>query len=206
VFFDTARRMGHQPLLEVKFEAGDQDFADQLEMLRGAGIDGLVIWGDAEQAGLILKQMRAMGMTQPVFGSSRVSSSEVLRVAGAAAEGLVTVNAMDPSRNDPPWVEFRARYEKQFGEEPDAYAAYAYDGMNILIGAIREAGLNRGRIMDALRNRHASEYHGVSGEQMFDYTLNNIAPVTFAKVEGGKFKYWAEKRPELPKQSGSSGQ
>jgi hypothetical protein len=50
--------------------------------------------------------------------------------------------------------------------------------------------------MDALRNHHMKEYHGVTGNQFFDYTLNNIAPITFAKVEKGKFAYWVEQRTD----------
>lgn len=196
LFFDTARRMGHQPLLEVKYEPSDQDYSRQLLVLRDAGIDGLVIWGNARQAGLILKQMRDMGMKQPVFGSSRIAYPQVLRIAGPAAEGLVAVSAMDPSRRDPEWQEFRQRYLKHFDAEPDPYASYGYDGMNILIRAIQEAGLNRGRIMDALRMHQMKEYRGVSGNQFFDYTLNNIAPVTFVRVENGKFEYWPEQRTD----------
>ena len=78
LFFDTARRMGHQPLLEEKFEPSDQEFSKQLTLLRDAGIDSLVIWGNARQAGLILKQMRDLGMKQPVFGSSRIAYPEVV--------------------------------------------------------------------------------------------------------------------------------
>jgi branched-chain amino acid transport system substrate-binding protein len=61
-FNDEARRMGRQPVLEVKFERGDKDFSNQLRMLRDAKLEGVVIWGEAAEAGLILKQMREMGM------------------------------------------------------------------------------------------------------------------------------------------------
>ena len=60
-FNDEARRMGRQPVLEVKFERGDKDFTRQLQMLRDAKVEGVVIWGEAAEAGLILKQMRADG-------------------------------------------------------------------------------------------------------------------------------------------------
>jgi branched-chain amino acid transport system substrate-binding protein len=205
LFFDTARRMGHQPLLEEKYEPADKDYSQQLRVLRDAGIDGLVIWGNAHQAGMILKQMRAMGMNQPVFGSSRIAYPQVMDIAGPAAEGLVAVSAMDPSRRDPRWQEFRQRYQKRFSSDPDPYASYAYDGMKILIQAIQEAGLNRGRIMDALRQHGMKEYQGVSGDQFFDYTLNNIAPITFAKVENGKFKYWLEQRTDQGGKAATAG-
>jgi ABC-type branched-subunit amino acid transport system substrate-binding protein len=196
IFFDTARRMGHQPELLLKFSPTDTDFTSQLQALNATGMDGLVIWAEAHQAGLILKQMRAMGMRQPVFGSSRIAYPEVVRTAGPAAEGLVVVTPLDPTRTDTPWQQFRQQYQARFHEEPDAYASYAYDGMNILLGAIQTAGLNRGRIMDALHAYEMKPYRGVSGTAFFDYALNNIAPVNFAQVRNGQFVYWREVRTD----------
>ncbi len=195
-FFNDARRIGFQPLVVVKYPPGATDFSEQLQSLKNLGIDSLVIWGSASEAGMILKQMRAMGMKQPVFGSSRVAYPELLKVAGPAANGLVAISAIDPSRHDPKWLAFREQYVKRFHAEPDAYASYAYDGMSILIAAIQKAGLNRGRIMDALREHGMKRYNGVSGTAFFDYTLNNIAPVTFAEVKDGHFVYWPEHRTD----------
>lgn len=195
-FDDQARRMGHQPVLEVKFERGDRDFTRQLRILRDAAIEGLVIWGEAPEAGLILEQMRATGMKQPVFGSSRLAYPQLLENAGEAAEGLVTTSALDPSRSDPKWKVFQERYNRRFNEEPDGYASYAYDGMSLLIAAIEKAGLNRGRIMEVLRDYQLKTFDGVSGRAVFDRTLNNVAPVTMAEVKGGKFVYWIVHRSE----------
>jgi ABC-type branched-subunit amino acid transport system substrate-binding protein len=187
---DYARRIGRQPVLEVKFDRGDTDFSKQLRMLEAAKIDGLVVWAEVREAGLILKQLRAMGMKQPVFASSRVAYPELLEITGAAAEGLTVASALNPEREDSAWVEFRERYMNRWGEEPDAYAAYAYDGMQILIDAIQKAGPNRGRIMEVLRDFQMKEHYGVAGRYFFDHTLNNIAPVTLGRVEKGKFVYW----------------
>jgi len=77
-----------------------------------------------------------------------------------------------------------------FNEEPIDYAAFAYDGINILTGAIEKTGLNRGRIMKVLREYQLKTYDGVTGRAYFDYTLNNLAPVTMVRVENGKFIYW----------------
>ena len=190
VFNDLARRIGHQVILEVKFDRGDTDFSRQLKMLQDAKIDALVIWGEYPEAGLILKQMRAMGMNQPVFGSSRTAYAKIIDVAGPAAEGYVAACAINPTRNDPKWIAFRNKYRQRFKEEPDPYAPFAYDGINILTSAIRETGLNRGRIMEVLRKHINTQMDGVAGHYVFDYTLNNIAPITLSRVENGKFVYW----------------
>ncbi len=199
-FNDQARRMGRQPVLEVKFERGDKDFTRPLTMLNNAKVQGIVIWGEAAEAGLILKQMRAMGMKQPVFGGSRLAYPQLLEIAGPAAEGMVMTTPIDPTRQDPKWTAFRDAYRKRFNEEPIDYAAYTYDGMNILLSAIQKVGLNRGRIMAALRDYEMNSYEGVTGKSAFDYTLNNIAPLHMARVKDGKFEYWP-----APRQGGHEG-
>lgn len=195
-FMDMARRLGHAPVLMVKYTADQRDYSKLLGALQSSGVDSVVLWGSATKAGEILKQMRALGMKQPVFGGGRIAYPEVIRVAGSAAEGLVAVSAIDPSRTDPTWQDFRQRFEKRFQTEPDPYASYAYDGMTILIAAIRKAGLNRGKIMDALRELAMKPYNGVSGRAFFDYALNNIAPVSFARVKNGHFEYWTAIRTD----------
>ena len=206
IFAQTIRRMGHPAVVEVWYAAANQDFSAQLKTIRASKIDGLVIWGNAAHASLILKQMRALGMQQAVFGSSRIDYPEVIENAGSAAEGLVVVSVIDPTRTDPAWLSFRQRYRSRFHVEPDSYAAYAYDGAKMLTVAIDHAGLNRGRIMDALRSYSMKKYAGVSGNAFFDYTLNNIAPVTFAQVRDGKFVYWPEQRTDWKPKSAANGQ
>ncbi len=204
-FVDSAKRLGHVPVLEVKFDRGDQDFTTQLKMLNNARIDGMVIWGEAGEAGLILKQMREMGMKQPVFGASRMNYPLLLERAGPAAEGLVVTAALDESRPAIKWQEFRKKYGEKYGAPPDAYAAYAYDGMNMLIAAIEKAGLNRGKIMDAFRDYQEKSYEGVTGRAEFDHTLNNIAPVAMARVENGKFVFMSGKKTGLVKGPSGAG-
>ncbi len=204
IFVETARRIGHQPVVEVWFSPDATDFSSQLQTISASSVDGIVIWGTSSQAGLVIKQMRALGMQQPVFGSSRVCAPEVIKIAGAASEGLTVISAINPTRNDPAWVAFQQRFTKRFGKEPDAYSAYAYDGAKMLMSAIDRAGLNRGRIMDALRDYGMKQYAGVSGNAFFDYTLNNIAPITLAQVRDGKFVYWPEQRTDWKQRDASN--
>ena len=59
--------------------------------------------------------------------------------------------------------------------------------MNILLGAICRAGLNRGVIRDALYD--VESYKGVTGEMMFDPNAKNIAPLYLGKVHDGQWTY-----------------
>ncbi len=186
-FKDASRRLGHPVVIEQKYMPGDTDFRRALRIINESDADGIVIWGDASPAGNILKQMREMGMKQRVFGSFRVLGDDMLRNAGEAAEGLEIVFPFDPTRDDPGWLAFNQRFEKRFGSRPDVFASLAYDTMNILLQAVCRAGLNRGRIRDALTA--VESYKGVTGDMVFDPNCKNTVPMYLATVHGGKYQF-----------------
>jgi ABC-type branched-subunit amino acid transport system substrate-binding protein len=186
-FKDASRRLGHPVMMEQKYMPGDTDFRRQLRIIDESGADSVVLWGDAAPAGTILKQMREMGMKQRVFGSFRVLGDDMLRIAGGAAEGLEMVYPFDPTRDDPAWVAFGQVFEKRFGKRPEAFASLAYDTMNILLQSVCRAGLNRGRIRDALTG--LEQYKGVTGQMIFDPNAKNIVPLYLATVRNGKVEF-----------------
>ena len=139
------------------------------------------------EAAAILKQMRAAGMKQRVFGAFRTLGDTLLKEAGDAAEGFEAVYPYDPNRNDPHWIDFNRRFENRFREKPEQFAAMAYDTMNLLLDSICKAGLNRARIHDALAN--VEEYDGVTGHMVFDPNLKNTAPLYLGTVHNGAITY-----------------
>lgn len=192
-FVQGARRLGHPIPVEKRFRNGDADFGDQLRAFAQLSPEAIVLWANPKEAGLIVRQMRSMGMQQPVFGFDRMAHPMFLEVAGSAAEGVTVVSTYNPDREDPVWQPFRRRYRERFGEEPDAYAAHAYDGMTLLVRAIRAAGLNRALIRDAL---YATKtHHGVTGEIVFDTNMNDIGPPWLAVVRQGRFHYFSSEHP-----------
>jgi branched-chain amino acid transport system substrate-binding protein len=186
-FKDVSRRMSHPVVIEQKWMPGDTDFQRQLRIINESRVDGIVVWGDTGEAANILKQMRAMGMKQPVFGSFRTIGPGFLQMAGPAAEGFEAVFPYDPTRDDPVWLAFEQRFRKRFGKDPEAFASLGYDTMNILLQAICRAGLNRGKIRDALTGLES--YKGVTGEMVFDPNCKNIVPLYLATVKDGKISY-----------------
>jgi ABC-type branched-subunit amino acid transport system substrate-binding protein len=184
---DASRRLGHPIPEEVRFDDGESDFTEQLEHIRGFSPDAVAVWGNPHETALIVKQMRRMGMRQPVVGWFRSVEPEFLQLAGADAEGMVIACPYDPTSTDPVEQEFRARYEKRFGMVPDAFAAYAYDAMGALVTAIRKAGLNRVRIADQLVALNT--FRGASGTLVFDGARNNVRRIYLAEVRHGRFVY-----------------
>jgi ABC-type branched-subunit amino acid transport system substrate-binding protein len=189
-FNRTSTRIGYPIIIEERFNDGETDFTSQLQRIKNTNSDAILIWGNAKESALILTQIRKLGMKQAVYGSDRMVNPEFLKIAGPLAEGIVTTCQYNPNSNDPKWKTFKANYNKRFGQEPDVFAAHAYDGMTMIIEAIRKVGLNRVLIRDVLTDLKTFQgYEGVTGKVIFDASWNNIRPIFLAKVSNGKFSF-----------------
>jgi branched-chain amino acid transport system substrate-binding protein len=195
-FRDASRRLGHPVVIEQKFLPGDTDFTRSLKIIQSSHADAIVLWADEIPAANILKQMKALGMKQRVFGAYRTLGPELLTEAGDAAEGFQAVFPYDPTRTDTNWLDFNKRFETRFHEKPEQFAALAYDAMNALLDSICRAGLNRARIHDALAD--IEEYDGVTGHMVFDPNQKNVAHLYLGTVHSGSITYKPASMEKLP--------
>ncbi len=99
-------------------------------------------------------------MNQPVFGSLSILNEN--KLSGKELQEFDNMMSVPSgiwtgSKN----LTFRQEYQKIYGKMPGMVAAYAFDGMNLLIEAIKTSGSpDREKIQQALFNIH---YEGVTG-------------------------------------------
>ncbi|MGC8639590.1 MAG: ABC transporter substrate-binding protein [Isosphaeraceae bacterium] len=187
---DASRRLEHPIVVEMAYKLGQDDFSVELERVKEARADVVIHWGDAVEGAQILNQMRAMGMEQPFIACDRCVSDEFVRIAGKNAEGVICAYPWNPTRKDPLYLDFHRRFRDRFHEDPETYAAHAFDGMNMLIWATQNAGLNRAKIRDLIAYR-TEPWHGVTGEIPLSAALNDVGEVFLARRENGKWKYFS---------------
>ncbi len=188
-FRDATLRVGHPLVLEVRYEEGETSFDTQLERVKNSNPDAVLLWGNALEVGLILNQMRESGLDYPVFTSDRAVNPKFLETAGNNANGIVTTCQYNPQADIPSLIAFNKNY-KRFGQEPDVFAAHAYDGMNMLIKAIQKVGLNRALIRDVLTDLKTFQgYEGITGKITFDASWNDIGPIWMTEIRNGAFSY-----------------
>ena len=107
------------------------------------------------------------------------NSPKLLEIAGKAAEGVYcfsnpTVDYL-PAAKD-----FHANYKKTFNQEPDAYAALAYDGMKLMADAITRAGsTDKDAIIKALGE--TTSFTGIAGPVSFT-DKNTLARSNFVTL------------------------
>ncbi len=170
----------------------DKDFSVQLAKIKQAGPEALLILGDYNEAGLIIKQMDAAGMgDMPVVTTASCSNQIMIDLAGAdAAEGVFMLGYWDPERPEDIVKNFvDAWKETHNGGIPDERNAYGYEIPYLIKQAIEEHGATRETLSDVLREK--VEYTGPTGLNKFDEygDVTEKMQMVFV-VHDGKFTSW----------------
>ncbi len=165
---------------------GDNDFTAVLTKIKQQKPDVLYFGGVYPEAGLLVKQMRQLGLKIPFVSGDAVIDPEFIKIGGEATEGAYL--SFSPSFEDQPSAKhFLDAYRKRFPEtEPGPYSIYAYDAANIILHGMKEADSNDGnKIAEAI---HGLTYEGAMGKIQFDDKGDVlIAPYIFWTVKEGKF-------------------
>ena len=82
---------------------------------------------------------------------------------------------------------YAADYLKEYGEEFDPTSAWTYDGLNLLVNAIKKGGEDRTKIREALLATQG--YKGVLGTFNFSPYGDGLSSVSICEIQpGGQFK------------------
>jgi ABC-type branched-subunit amino acid transport system substrate-binding protein len=195
---DGSRRIGNPIVLEMAYDLGIEDFSLQLERLKQENLDAIIHWGDDIDGAKILNQMRTMGMQQPYFACDRCLSNKFIEIAGENAEGVICTSPWNPNRKSKKLTKFRKAFNTRFGEEPETFAAHAYDGMNMLIWAVQVVGLNRAKIRDVLAYR-VKPWEGVTGDITLSSVLDDIGDVYLVKRENSQWNFYSREDLKIPR-------
>lgn len=166
----------------VFFQDGGEEegWAPLAEGLRQSRAEGWVLFGRPAVAARWVSHLRQEGMEGPLFGPLALACAEFLQPAGGAAEGAVLVA---PEVQGPEGRGFRREFEETYGDWPPPLAFYAYDGLMALAEAIRQAGLNRENIPEALARL---KIEGITGPVEFDSSGNRQGRVEVGWVRKGR--------------------
>ncbi len=176
--------LGVFPARRLEFRPGAVAFGTQLDGLREVQAEAVVLIAGPRDSGKFLIAMREAGFTMPVLGGPMMGRSIFAASAGEAAEGVTFPLLWHPTSAGLRSASFAESFRDRFSVEPDYTAAYTYDGMTLLIAAIRKGGLNRVRIRDCLRM--LSPWHGVTGAIRWDPTGHNNRRVELGTILDGR--------------------
>ena len=183
----TLKEEGIEVLGVETFADKNTDFSAQLTKIATLKPDAIIVAGLYQEAALILKKAREIGISVPVVGNNGFNSPQLIKSAGAAADGAVVASPWFPGKDDPKIKKFIADYKAKFNKEPDQFAAQAYDALQIMAIAIEKSGstTDRKKLRDELTA--VKGYEGVTGKFAFDAKRNPAMDVNVLVVKDGKF-------------------
>jgi branched-chain amino acid transport system substrate-binding protein len=146
----------------------------------------LVFYGGMDaQAGPMAAQLKSLGIKSKFLGGDGAQSVEFIKLAGAAAEGVIASSPGLPLESMPGSKEFKDKFTAKYGAI-QIYAPYAYDATRTLIEAMVKA--NSTEPATYLPELAKIQRQGVSGPIAFDEKgdLKN-GPITLYVVKDGKW-------------------
>ncbi|HZK04729.1 MAG TPA: ABC transporter substrate-binding protein [Actinomycetaceae bacterium] len=170
---------------EEAYVTNDTDFNSILTRVRGQQFDVIYIPGYYNEAGLIIKQARDLGIDAPILGADGFDSPTLLELAGPdALNDVYFTNHYSSLDQDPAVQDFIAAFQEEYGQEPNAFHALGYDTAKFVVDAIgRAAELTPEAVKDALASTEG--FTGVTGTISVDENHNAVKSIVVIRLENG---------------------
>jgi branched-chain amino acid transport system substrate-binding protein len=186
-FKDEFTKLGGTIVGEQSYSTGDTDFRAQLTPIRAVKPDAVYVPGYYQEAALIVKQGRQIGLTMPFIGCDGWANQALIEIGGKAVNGCFFTNHFSPDDQSPIVKSFVTKYQEKYGTLPDTFSALGYDAARLLSGAIQRAGsTDPAAVRDALAR--TADFQGVTGQISFDANRNASKPGLIVTVKDGKFE------------------
>ena len=184
-FIETFEAAGGTIVAQEGYVAKDKDFNAILTSIKGKDFDVIFLPGYYQEAGLVIKQARDLGIDVPVLGADGFDSPVLLELAGAdALNDVYFSNHYSSLDQDPMVQDFIAAYTEKYGVEPNAFNALGYDLGKYIADAIARAGsTDPVAIKDALKA--TENFAGVTGTFSMGEDHNPIKSIVVIGLENG---------------------
>jgi len=173
---------------EEAYVGGDTDFNAILTRVRAMQFDMIYLPGYYNEAGLIIKAARDLGINQPVVGPDGFDSPDLLTLAGASALNNVFFTNHYSSLDQSEKVQtFIAAFKAKFNKDPSAFNALGYDTANFVVDAIKRAGTDN-LTGESLQAALAStkDFPAVTGTFSVDANHNAVKQIVMIALTNGE--------------------
>lgn len=180
-FLKKSKISGRPDPKQFYYDDSDQDFSSLTNQLINSDPDGIILFGQPAGSLKIMNQIQKRKMNIAVFGALTVMGEREFDESGwKSYENAILISSGQWFSSN--GLSFSREFQKTWGYKPGPVAAYAYDGMNLIIKAVKNAGTSREQIQKYLKQVN---YNGATGIIRFDDRGNRIGEVEFMRVKDG---------------------
>ncbi len=191
------KAQGITPVLDQGYTNNSQDFTAIVLAVKKSGADVLATYMTNEpDVGIFARQLRQLGFSGTWIGSGSIIAVTSLQLAGEALHGSYSVTDFTTDANDASRA-FTRRYRDKYGINPDTFASWSYDAMQILALAIKNANSTDA---EAMRSGilGIKGYKGLEGTYDFDRNGDGLHGYNIVRNNAGRIEFM--KRVDFPVQ------
>jgi len=195
-FVEQAEVLGLEIVAMEGFADGAVEFQSQLTNIASANPDVLFLPVYYEDVALIAGQAASAGVESTLIGGDGWDSVLNIITDPSLLEGAFYASGYSNDYPSERVQDFLAAYREEYDEDPNMFAAQAYDAAMVLFAAIlevEELGLERDSeeyrlaVIDALA---ATDIETVTGRITFDEYNNPQKPLLILEIEDGEATFW----------------
>lgn len=154
------------------------DFTAQVSKVTAGNPDAVFLYGSGGTSdALLLKATRAGGYKGKVIGDLTYSTSTIPQAAGAAADSVVSLTAVNYGSPSPDEQKLFASFKAKYGTLPTVLSVYSYTAVKLVAAGMVKAGDNGKAIATAIQGlnfpstvgqfAYTSSYHAGPGAAAF---------------------------------------
>ena len=134
--------------IEESYGPRDSDMTPQLTNIKNkAGVQAVVNPGFGQGPAIVTRNYKQLGIALPLYQSHGVASKQFIELAGPAAEGvrlpaaalLIADKLPDSDPQKKVVVDYTKTYQQKTGQPVSTFGGHAYDGLMILVDAMKRA-------------------------------------------------------------------
>ena len=181
------------PAYHLEFNPNETNINKLSETIISINADTLVLIADARNSAQITRTIREKNFTGLIFGGPCMGQKSFLKQVSQKTDGLIFPLLFSPGKSS---NTFEEKLTLRFGHSPDYLAAHTYDAVNLLITAIRQAGLNRALIRDKIKD--LSPWQGVTGSIQWDSLGSNCRSIRLGIIKNGRVEPLSKTKHPVP--------
>ncbi|QXL84028.1 ABC transporter substrate-binding protein [Comamonas sp. NLF-1-9] len=139
-FKDGAKKLGLNVINEYEYGMADRQFGPLVSKVKADNPEVIYASGYYFNAGPLVSQLRAAGITVPIIGQEGYDSEKFIEIAGPASEGTLVTTSLDRDSDSPVTKAYLADYKKAYGAGSDMVAASSYTATQVAIEGLKKTG------------------------------------------------------------------
>ena len=171
-FVSKYQDSSHQIIFNEEIKSGQPDYNSFVSRLKATNPDFVYYSGYAPEAGTLLRELHANGVTVPFLAGDGVRDPALVDKAGKDAEGAYLTQLTGGA--SPKTKQFEDAYKAKYGNLDGSYLTFTADATNIMLNAIDKVAQVDSKTGDLLIGRKAlrdaiaaATYEGATGTVSF---------------------------------------